>query len=331
MRIYFRFMPRCVRFGQLFGASTAVLALALAAAVGAGANAAAIRLKLPTRVFEGQRIAVEAARVPTGARCRLVLRYAGGRVQRLQEQTAATGRLIWTVRVPAVPEGRAVGRLACDRGGSASGSMLVQLALQAPRITIENSGFTQRPRRFSPGSDVSYGLVVRNQRTQVDATNVTLLVNFVDASNRVLGSAHDRISRLPANSTIFFGGQASIPVQDQVTRLEVIVGATSEEREPATPLLISDIVIAPRTSEPYIDAVRGQLLNQRATPMRSGLVGVIILDAEENIIGGGAGHASGPLAFGAREAFNVSGDFSAIPMARAAAALVSVVPSYDED
>jgi hypothetical protein len=315
-------------FAPLCGAGTLALALALAAAAGAGASS--IQIKLPSRVFEGQRIGIEAVRVPKGAQCRLVIRYAGGRIQRLQDQMAGDGHIVWTVRVPAVPEGRAVARVVCDRGGSASASMFVRLALQAPKITIEKSGFTQRPKRYSQGSDVSYGLVIRNERTQVDATSVTLLVNFVDATNRVLGSAHDRISRLPASSTIFFGGQAGIPVKDEVARLEVIIGATSEEREPATPLLISDIVITPRSTEPYVDAVRGQLLNQRATPMRSGLVGVIILDAEENIIGGGAGYASGPLALGAREAFNVSGDFSAIPMERAAAALVTVVPSYDD-
>jgi hypothetical protein len=64
--------------------------------------------------------------------------------------------------------------------------------------------------------------------------------------------------------------------------------------------------------------------------MRSGAVGVIILDAEGGILGGGSGYASGPLAHGAREAFSVSGSFNAIPYAKAAAAVVSVVPSYDD-
>ena len=172
--------------------------------------------------------------------------------------------------------------------------------------------------------------MIRNARTQVDAINVSLLLNFVDASNRVLGSAHERLTRLPASTEMNFGGQQAISVQDPVSRLEVIVRAQSDKREVATPLLISDIVIAPRVTEPYVDSVRGQLLNTRNTAMRSGAVGVVIVDAEGKIIGGGAGYASGPLAYGAREAFSVSGDFSAIPFPNAAAAFVSVVPAYDD-
>jgi hypothetical protein len=295
----------------------------------ADAGAHAVRITMPTRVFEGQRINVMVAVSPKAAHCQLSIRYMGGRVQRLQDLDAGAGRAVWTVRIPAVPEGRAVATARCGQAGSATASMMVQLAIQAPKITIEQSGFTQRPHRYSPGSDVSFGLVIRNARTQVDAINVSLLVNFVDASNRVLGSAHERISRLPASTTYNFGGQQSIPVQDPVSRLEVVVGATSTERTAATPPLISDLVIAPRLTEPYVDSVRGQLLNTRNAPMRSGTVGIVILDGEGNIIGGGAGYASGPLAFGAREAFSVTGDFSAIPYQKAAAAAVSVVPAYD--
>jgi hypothetical protein len=285
---------------------------------------------LPGRVFEGQRISVAVSVRPSSARCQLSIRYMGGRVQRLQDLGAASGRVVWTLRVPAVPEGRAVATARCGSAGAASAGMMVQLALQAPKITIENSGFTQRPRRYSAGSDVSFGLVIRNARRQVDASNVSLLVNFVDASNRVLGSAHERISRLPANTTFNFGGQQAIPVQDPVKRLEVVIGATSTDKTAATPPLISDLVIAERVTEPYVDSVRGQLLNTEGAAMRSGIVGVVILDAEGNIIGGGAGYASGPLAYGAREAFSVSGDFSAIPFPSAATAVVSVVPTYDD-
>jgi hypothetical protein len=208
--------------------------------------------------------------------------------------------------------------------------MMVQLALQAPKITVENSGFTQRPRRFSPGSDVSYGLVIRNARAQSDATGVTLLVNFVDETNRVLGTAHDRLSRLPASTTFSFGGVQPLPTQDQVTRIEVVIGATSDTREPAIPPLVSDVIIAPRTYEPYVDSVRGQLLNRRPSAMRAGTVGVIILNVEGLIIGGGSGYASGPLSYGAREAFSVSSSFGPIPYEKAAAAVVSVVPSYQK-
>jgi hypothetical protein len=307
-----------------------VIAAAFVAVSGSTAAQERVSLRAPARVFQGQRVDFSASVNPAGKVCQLSIAYHGGRVQRLQIQQSGGGRVLWTLRIPNVPEGRAAVRLRCDGAGSASVSMLVERALQAPKITIEDSGFTQRPRRYSPGSDVSYGLVIKNARPQADAENVTLLVNFVDATNRILGSAHDRISRLPANTTITYGGQQGIPTQDQVTRLEVIVGATPDRRELAVPPLISDIIIAPRSFEPYVESVRGQLLNTRDRPMRTGTVGVVILNAEGGIIGGGAGYASGPLAYGAREAFSVSGSFSAIPFKDAAAALVSVVPRYDD-
>jgi hypothetical protein len=313
---------------RLVCAMAAALVLSVVAAAGAPAGAAAIRVQAPALVFAGQRIGIEATVTPKDARCGLTIRYVGGRVQRLVEQTAQGGRLVWTVRVPSVPAGRAVAKITCKGAGSASASMMVRVALQAPKITIERSGFTQRPLRYSPGSDVSYGLIIRNHRTNLDATNVSVLVNFVDPTNRVLGSAREVILRLPANTTIPYGGQQYIPVKDAVTRLEVIVGATSAQRLPGAPLLVSDMVIAQRTYEPYVDSVRGQVLNPRNKTMLSGLVGVVILDAENNIIGGGGGYSSGPLAYGARQAFSVVGDFSAIPFERAVAAMAAVIPTY---
>jgi hypothetical protein len=200
--------------------------------------------------------------------------------------------------------------------------------VQAPKVTIARSGFSQRPHRFDAGSDVNYGLEVHNERTRSDATNVTLLVNMVDATNRVLGTGYVRIQRLPASKVFFVGGQTSIPTQTPVSRLEVVVNATSDQKLASTPVLISDLIIAPSAREPYVDSVRGQLLNQSRVAMDSGVVGAVIEDANGNIIGGGLGYASGPLSLGAREAFNVHGPFSAIPMANAAQAVVSAIPNY---
>jgi hypothetical protein len=196
-------------------------------------------------------------------------------------------------------------------------------------VTIARSGFSQRPHRFDPGSDVNYGLEVHNDRTRVDATNVTLLVNIVDATNRVLGTGFVRIPRLPANSVFNVGGQTAIPTQTPVSRLEVVVNATSDQKLSATPLLISDMIIAPSVLEPaFVGSVRGQLLNKSSVQMDSGLVGTVIEGPSGNIIGGGFGLANGPLSFGAREAFNLNGGFSAIPVANAARALVSAIPNY---
>ena len=282
----------------------------------------------PGRVFEGQNTTLRAFVSPGNASCQLSIKYKGGHVQRLATKSAVAGRVFWSVRIPAVPAGPATATVSCPHAGTARTSLYIQWALQAPKVTIKRSGFSQRPHPFDPGSDVNYGLEVHNERTRFDATNVTLLVNMVDDTNRVLGTGYVRIQRLPANSVFYVGGQAVIPTQMRVSRLEVVVSASSDQKLTATPVLISDLIIAPSPFEPYVGSVRGQLLNQIRLPMDSGVVGLVIEDASGKIIGGASGYASGPLSRGAREAFDVSGPFNAIPIASAAQAVVSVIPNY---
>jgi len=307
-----------------------VALVALVCVPAAAAKAARVSFEaFPGRVFEGQRISLRASVSPANGSCKLSIKYQGGRLQKLQTKTALRGRVSWTVRIPSVPQGAATATISCANAGTASTSLYVQLAVQAPKVTIARNGFSQRPHRFDPGSDVNYGLEVHNDRTRVDATNVTLLVNIVDATNRVLGTGFVRLPRLPANSVFYVGGQTAIPTQTPVSRLEVVVNATSDQKLPATPLLISDMIIAPSVLEPaFVGSVRGQLLNQSSVQMDSGIVGTVIEDASGNIIGGGFGLANGPLSLGAREAFNLNGGFSAIPIANAAQAVVSAIPNY---
>jgi hypothetical protein len=285
----------------------------------------------PGRVFQGQLTTLKAVVSPRNASCALSIRYKGGHLQRLRRKSAVRGRVSWSVRIPAVPTGSATATINCGRAVART-SLYVQWAVQAPKVTIARSGFSQRmrPQRLGGGnSDVNYGFEVRNERTRSDATNVTLLVNMVDDTNRVLGTGFVRIQRLPASSIFYVGGQTTIPTLTPVSRIEVVVSAASEQKLASTPLLISDLIIAPSPFEPpYVGSVRGQLLNQSRLPMDSGVVGVVIQDVNGNIIGGGSGYAGGPLSLGAREAFDVNGPFSAIPSANAAQALVSVIPNY---
>jgi len=284
----------------------------------------------PDHVFQGQRTTLHALVSPENASCRLSIKYKGGRLQRLQRKSAKRGRLSWSLRIPPVPAGAATATINCPGAGVATASLDIQWALQAPKVTIVRNGFSQRPRARSTDSDVSFGLEVHNERTRFDATNVTLLVNMVDATNRVLGTGFVRIQRLPASSVFYVGGQARIPTLTPVSRLEVVVSATSEVKVPATPPLISDQVIAPAPPilGPFVGSVRGQLLNQTRVPMATGVIGVVIEDANGNITGGGEGRANGPLSPGAREAFELSSTFSPIPLANASRALVSVIPTY---
>jgi hypothetical protein len=72
------------------------------------------------------------------------------------------------------------------------------------------------------GSEVSFGLTLHNERSRSDAANVAVLVNFVDSTNRVLGTAHLVVGRLPASSTFStfsLGGQQLLSTKSVVSRL----------------------------------------------------------------------------------------------------------------
>jgi hypothetical protein len=285
-------------------------------------------LGLPPQVFQGQRVSFKILASPTSRNCTLVIHYKGGRVQRLAARSAASGATSWTARIPAAPPGSATLKAVCAGAGTATASLSVKWALEAPKLVVERRGFSQRPHKYDAGSDVNFGLAIQNERAHFDAANVAILVNLVDATNRVLGSAHLSKSRVPAATTIYLGSQMTIPSQTAVTRIEVVfVSATSSERQSSVPLLISDTVLVPDT-QGFVSAARGQLLNKYPQPLQLGDVGVLLEDSNGNVIGGGSGYASGPLSLGAREAFGVTGPFSAVPFAQVAAALFTVVPSY---
>jgi hypothetical protein len=203
----------------------------------------------------------------------------------------------------------------------------VQAALQAPRVIIERTGFTQRSNDRTGSSDVCFGLQLRNDRARLDATSVAVLVNLVDADNRVLASDHLRLIRIPAGATVYLGDQIHMAMLP-VARVEVVaVEAKSQPMQPATQPLISDILITADRSG-YVDTVYGQLLNQSQLPIQGGELGTVLVDVAGNIIGGGRGIVHGPVSLGARELFKTMGQLSAVPAASASGALVSVVPRY---
>lgn len=200
------------------------------------------------------------------------------------------------------------------------------------RIAGIENGYSLKSSTSSPSGSVSYGLAIHNERVRFDATNVDFLVNFVDASNRVLGTDHVAIARIPAGATVYHGARVSVPYAstDPVTRLEtVLVSATSAQKVPSTPLLVSDMQAAPSVVVPGgIDSIRGQILNPSKLQMERADVGVLILDPSGKVIGGGSAFAQGPLSRGSREFFSSCCSYSDIQLSHEGSILVSAVPTY---
>lgn len=319
--------------GALVSAAAGAAALAcLAGAAGAGrANVGFIGL--PSQVYEGQKATISlSAGSNASTACTLTIHYTGKRVDRFVRPLQA-GRVSWQIRIPAVPPGPAKLVASCGKLGSATAQVLVQWALQTPKLTVTKKGFIETFDSATANGTVSYGLAIHNERQRFDATGISFLVNFVDATNRVLGTDHVGIGRIPAGTTVYHGAQIGVPYgqSDLVTRLEVVlVRATSAQRVPSTPVLISDVQLVPGGPQSTrIDSVRGQLLNQSPLQLQRADLGIIILDAAGNVIGGGTGGGGGPLSQGAREFFSSCCSYGKILVANAASVLISAVPSYD--
>ena len=304
----------------LLGAAVLVLA-------GSGQAATGIHfLGLPDHIFRGERVTFRIFGASSKT-CSLTIRYAGRHVQRLKAKKTVNGAITWTFRVPSVPPGMATLRLVCGKA-AATARVPVRATLESPKLAVTRDGFTQRPHPYDVGSDLNFGIAVRNERLHTDATTVSILVNALDATNRVLGTAHVSAQRLPEAETIYLGGQIPLPTQTPVVKLETIfVSAKPAAHVASTPVLVSDAVIQPDTMG-YVGNVHGQLLNKYPRDMQSAVVGVLILDASGKVVGGGMGNALGPVSLGAREAFELIGPFTAIKWSSSLTAVFTTVPTY---
>ena len=305
----------------------AVLCAGVLAVAGSGLGATGIHfIGVPTHVFRGERVTfrIYGATSPT---CAVAIHYTGGHVQKLAPKKPASGLVTWTFRVPSVKPGPATLRVTCGKT-SAIARFPVQAALETPKLVVTRSGFSQQSYPFGTNSTLNYGIAVHNERLHTDATNAAIVVNAVDATNRVLGTAHISTALLPEAETVFFGGEIDLPTQTPVVKLETIfVSATPAAHVPATPLLVSDAVIQP-DSQGNVGNVHGQLLNKYPRAMQSAIVGVLIQDASGKVVGGGSGFAVGPLSLGAREAFRLDGPFTAIKWSSGLTAVFTTVPTY---
>jgi len=309
-------------------AVVACVAAGLSVAGGASARSTSVTIQgLNKPIYPGQTLQLRVKVRPSSVHCVGSIKYTGGKVQRLGERVAGPNGAAWSLRVPAVRPGSARASIDCGEGGRGSAVFKVTAALQTPKIITERTGFSQRLNRDG-STDVCFGLQLRNDRAKVDATRLAVLVNLVDAENRVLATDHLVLQRIPAGATVYTGDQVSRLVNVPVTRVEVVaVEATSAPVEPATPPLISDILVTP-TRDGGVEHVYAQLLNQSQLILQRGELGTILQDADGNIIGGGRGTVQGPVSLGARELSKTIGQLDAVLYQNVAEALITVVPRY---
>ena len=306
--------------------------VAVAVIGGAAAHAAATPVKflrIPSVALQGKTLPVVASVKSSGRICTLSVRYADGFVQMVGRTISSNGQARWTWSVPEVAKaGRATVTAYCDGAGRRSRAVTIVGDLVAPKIVVEKQGFSVRPR--SSGSSVSYGLLLKNTSPNADALQIYVLVNFVMADGKLIGTTSNIVDGIAAGSTYAYGGSLTFPGAAPVVQLEVVVKVGGRQRHSMRLPLLDNIRVLPgRSDAAWVGEVDGEVINRDPIlSLQSAKLSAVVFDGAGNIIGGGTGSASALLPPGTRQVFVMQSGFDAIPWAQAASARVSAFGTY---
>lgn len=283
------------------------------------------------RIVQGNTMMLTIRVSPANTQCALTVRYKDGQTQNgLPIGKPAGGKITWRWKVPRTVEpGPATLSIWCPGAGRASRKLVVIGGVIPAKIQVVKSGWSERPYPFG-GTGVSYGVILANTSPQQDAQDVTALVNFVMADNRLIGSATVHVSNIAAGTQHAMGGELQFPAGAPIARLEVVV--TIGKRAPATKGKpgISQIRVMPSIFEPqWAGSIEGEIQNDSGSrTLQSAELSAVVLDGAGNVIGGATGYGGAALPPAARVFFKIENGMRPIAMSRVASALVSVVPTY---
>jgi hypothetical protein len=309
----------------------AIVVVALAVLAPAASSKSAPRFSVPQKAAQGQLMAVRVV-VKTGTRCVLSVRYADRAVASAPPAVAQRGRISWSWRVaPTAALGTAHATVTCGRAGTSTTTFSVVGPDVPAKIVIDKEGFSQRPDDFGPGSSVSYGMLLVNRSPQQDAGDTYVLVNFVDASNNLLGTKSSLIKYIGAGATYAFGESMKLRTQVPVAQLEITIRVHSSKPKGEAPMPdLESVRVIPEQYHPeWIGEVDGEVINDHdRLTLRNATFSAVVFDTSGQVIGGGRGSQVAAAPPGSRSVFLARNGFKAIPTSRAASALVSVTPTY---
>jgi hypothetical protein len=312
-----------------------VVALAAGAATAQGASP---RAQAPGLVHQGAKATF---RIPVAnvRSCSLAIRYATGATQRAGKRAPSGRAVTWVVLVPrAAAVGVAHWTVSCA-GAQLHGTFVVVRSrsttpggpADAPKIVIDKQGYTQRPDKFGTGSLLSYGLMLRNSSAAEDATSVYVLVNMVDATGALVGSASNNVALIGAAGTFAFGNSLELRTQTTVDHLEITirVGAHGPKADHPSPEFANVRVEPSQFDTGWVGEVDGEVVNAAAgLTLSNALLSIVVFDAAGNVIGGGTGATFAAVPSGSRFVFTAQSGFTALPTDKAATAIVSSEPTY---
>ena len=286
---------------------------------------------VPQRTFQGQPASLSVVVRPTGTRCTASIRYADRSLQTLPAVTARAGKAAWKWTIPAKAKlGSATATVSCGKAGRVARSFAVVGPPTAPaRVVVQKNGFSQRVMLST--RRVSYGIELSNPSPENDALSVDVLVNFVDATNRVVNTETVGVSAIGAGTVYYLGGSTTIPDSSPVSKLEIVTRIGGQQPKKKLGPASSDIIVQATVYEPaWTGAVVGQITNDDPTKLlKSTQISAVVYDSSGAIVGGSQGAIYGALAPGVRAYFQAANGASAIPFDRVAGASVTAIGTYE--
>jgi hypothetical protein len=315
-------------------ARLAALALSVLALMAPSASAQSSGLHItliPAHVVQGTSARIAVNVKPTGVSCGLHVRYTGGGTQSgLPKVVAKYGYASWNWNVPIdVQAGAATVGISCGRAGSVSRKILVVGRLVAPKIDVIKTGFTTRT-SANGQTRLSYGVLLHNDSSATDATQVSVQTNFVLGDDHLLGTDTQRVSGLSADADYAVGNTITFPGLAPVVRLEVVVQVTHFAPHAMHFPTLANIHLVPGSFDPaWLGSVEGEIQNtDPVMTLQSATLTTIVFDSNGNIIGGATGFAYQPLAPGVRSFIKIANGLDVIPMVNAASVSVYAVPTW---
>ncbi len=169
-------------------------------------------------------------------------------------------------------------------------------------VVAASDGFTQSNYSTSISTLISYGVVLHNSTTNVDALNVAVAVSFTDTLGRSVATETTTLTGIPAGGTFYLGGLASSNVSLTVASMNVsvTVGSTQSHRLTLPP--VSGLGV--QTDDIGFGSVSGTFENPYTEAIPStAQIYVVYLDAQGNVAGGASEFAGAAVNPGSSVAF----------------------------
>lgn len=262
----------------------AALWCTLAAASASARPSQVVFLNRPASAVQGSTVSATVVLSRAVPRCTGTLRHGTTSTTKAVAVARLRASFAWKLPATAAP-GTWTIAVTCGSAGSASGSFKVTRRIAPPAavtVAVDKSGFSVA------GTELGYGVVLRNTSATRDAVGVTVTVNVVDAASRVLRTEATRISGIPAGSTYYFGGDVFLDAGSAApASLQVAARAESDQPKKLEAAPVTGVTGASDAAGKT--HVRGEVTNPSRSKPMSALTRIsgVVFDASGNVIGGG--------------------------------------------